>query len=716
MRRRCIDGHYSYLKAVRDNGGIVLEHVNDDAEVDEDVAWVTAVDEGLNTHSRGYATTYGNAPSCEYSYGDMCLVVRVGKPEDRTTPPEPKALKAAARKRRRRESRRELRRTWYKERLRVGGTSYTEPPLMSDDEPLTDSEGTSYDEPEMPEESIDLPPSPSPVYALPPELLCRIFAELCREEPLGGCDNDKDIIVGELSWYISEDEDCENDDDDETSDTSDHSSSSSLCEQRGTLGWAKVTHVCRRWRYAALIDATLWRAFIPGVNAQWTAEILRRSQATALDLRVPSTERLVCISGDVMARVRSLAIKYTGPSKDEAYNFLAHPAPLLEQFEIAIPGRRFADALPLRFPLFDGHAPKLVRFSATEAFGIPWASSLFDSLTNLAIEYNPSLWRYRQHPTLSNILALLHRARAITMLTLVGCFPTKVREDEAWSERVDLPELKYIRLGGVSVGVVTSFLSFVNVPSTATVHVKMFQDAANSGDEWNQEVVSLFNLVSCDHSASVGTMFMSFNLHWLCISSSYDAVPPESLAHPLSHSLDRSLVIEGKTWKVERSLAEHLLAAAPPTAVRALSFATSDNNSDSDALFPLSTPQAFVHAASVEHLRLAGKCGADKLASFIRALEPDTGGAVYFPSLSSLALPNIGLRSAPSEGESDPSVEVALRSMLALRDAAGHRIGTLYVDKGTFKRQRTSREPWMDDLDVKVVPRGYASGEHRKRR
>ncbi|KAI0317146.1 hypothetical protein OF83DRAFT_1172225 [Amylostereum chailletii] len=214
-----------------------------------------------------------------------------------------------------------------------------------------------------------------------------------------------------------------------------------------------------------------------------------------------------------------------------------------------------------------------------------------------------------------------------------------------------------------------------------------------------QEVVALFNLVFRDHAASVGTMFMAFNLHRLCISSSCDAVPPESLAHPRPHSFNRSLVLEGKTWKVKRSLAEHLLEAAPPTAVRALSFTSSDD--DDDVLFPLSTPQAFAHAASVEHLRLAGKCGADKLASSIRALEPGAGGAVYFPSLSSLALPD-GLHSASSEGDSDPPVEVALRSMLASRGAAGHRIGTLY----------TSRKPWMDDLDVKVVPREYALGGH----
>ncbi|KAI0308851.1 hypothetical protein OF83DRAFT_1089489, partial [Amylostereum chailletii] len=416
---RCIDDNYTYLEAVRDNGGIVLEYWRNDREVDESVAWVTGVAEGLNSCSRAFAR-YGNAPSFGYSYGEMCLVVRVGESKDRTTPPDWETLKAAAWRTRRHVARR----IWNDERLRVGDLSYTESSLASDGEPLTDSESEDgYDEPDVPEDYIDLPPDPSPVYALPVELLCRIFAELGREEPLGydsddddsdddnsddddsddddsddddSDDDDSDDDAGERnpSWYISDDEDSENDDDDddddEASDTSDRSSTSSECAsslsgdslRRGSLGWAKVTHVCRHWR-------------------------------------------------------------------------------------------------------------------------------------------------------------------------------------------------------------------------------------------------------------------------------------------------------------------------------------------DSDALFPLSTPQAFVHAASVEHLRLAGKCGADKLASFIRALELDAGGAVYFPSLSSLALPNIGLRSAPSEGESDPSVEGALRSMLALRGAAGHRIGTLHVDKGTFKRQRTSREPWMDDLDVKVVPRGYASGEHR---
>ncbi|KAI0317147.1 hypothetical protein OF83DRAFT_1172226, partial [Amylostereum chailletii] len=163
-----------------------------------------------------------------------------------------------------------------------------------------------------------------------------------------------------------------------------------------------------------------------------------------------------------MARVRSLVVNLnlkhprTGVTQRDVYDFLDQPAPLLEGFElVASDSDSILHSYPLHSELFHGHAPQLVRFSTRDAFEVPWTSPLFTNLAHLTVEYNIKsvTWRYRRHPTLSTILALLHRARHMTTLTLVGCLPTRVREGEAWSKRVDLPELTYIRLGGVSVGV-----------------------------------------------------------------------------------------------------------------------------------------------------------------------------------------------------------------------------------------------------------------------
>jgi len=58
-------------EAIRESGGTILRQ-------DTDVLWVTEPN-GLSGHSQSYVT-YGNEPSVEYMYVDLCLIVHVGRP------------------------------------------------------------------------------------------------------------------------------------------------------------------------------------------------------------------------------------------------------------------------------------------------------------------------------------------------------------------------------------------------------------------------------------------------------------------------------------------------------------------------------------------------------------------------------------------------------------------------------------------------------------
>src|SRR5712671_3372422 len=55
-------------------------------------------------------------------------------------------------------------------------------------------------------------------------------------------------------------------------------------EKPYSLGWAHVTHVCRRWRQIALDDSTLWTHFstTSSRNTEWIAERLSRARNAPL--------------------------------------------------------------------------------------------------------------------------------------------------------------------------------------------------------------------------------------------------------------------------------------------------------------------------------------------------------------------------------------------------------------------------------------------------
>jgi hypothetical protein len=87
------DDFIDISKTVREKGGIVVDQEcwehhddDDDSEIPEEtVEWVTPV-ATFNRKGSTFAT-YGNAPALNVAYGDVCLVVRIGKAGERLAYP-----------------------------------------------------------------------------------------------------------------------------------------------------------------------------------------------------------------------------------------------------------------------------------------------------------------------------------------------------------------------------------------------------------------------------------------------------------------------------------------------------------------------------------------------------------------------------------------------------------------------------------------------------
>ena len=82
------------LDIVRDEGGILVRRDGGrDSEVAEPVEWVTP----LTTHNRqeGAFASHGNEPTLNWAYGDVCMIVRIGKANDRLAYPTVAQVKEA---------------------------------------------------------------------------------------------------------------------------------------------------------------------------------------------------------------------------------------------------------------------------------------------------------------------------------------------------------------------------------------------------------------------------------------------------------------------------------------------------------------------------------------------------------------------------------------------------------------------------------------------
>ncbi|KZT12621.1 uncharacterized protein LAESUDRAFT_8622 [Laetiporus sulphureus 93-53] len=173
--------------------------------------------------------------------------------------------------------------------------------------------------------------------------------------------------------------------------------------EQDDLSWARVSHVCRYWRNAALETPRMWTR-ITVKSEPWTRLLLERTKNLPLvahfDVPVDSSHprmsgfRLLAMNSP---RLRELTISFSNArttlgTKYMVWDALAHPAPLLESFVIQTP---FLDNVngvlnnvPAHAPagVFDGQFHSLWRVELHQCSWC-WSTSLFcNTVTHLVLD------------------------------------------------------------------------------------------------------------------------------------------------------------------------------------------------------------------------------------------------------------------------------------------------------------------------------------------
>jgi hypothetical protein len=264
-----------------------------------------------------------------------------------------------------------------------------------------------------------------PISLLPPEILARIFHLLVLEEP-------------PLSGGQS-------------------------------LGWIRVTHVCRHWRQVALDDLSLW-ARIWGVpkNTKWISEMLARAKSAPLDIEfnAVTAEALLMISSH-LSHTRQLRFHTSCMSMHPTENvrgIYSCEAPALEHFEFTVNAYH---TITFRDMLFKGHAPRLRTFALSRVV-IPWSFIPRGQLTQLKIA-SPNEDLYSPGD-LNQLIDLLVNCPALEILELDSCLPSQLTE-LPHGRTIHLPHLSRLRLCG-STSRIMNMLKMLKLPSSTTLHLQ----------------------------------------------------------------------------------------------------------------------------------------------------------------------------------------------------------------------------------------------------
>jgi hypothetical protein len=240
--------------------------------------------------------------------------------------------------------------------------------------------------------------------------------------------------------------------------------------------WLAVTHVCRRWRNAALSCPFLWVEII-STNFNWTVAMLDRSKDLPIHVSVddggnaqmPCEIRTARLLFSKIHRMQSLAMTcahaiFTCVSS----LFEAEAAPLLQELIIT----NFHPSHPLDLvvrPLFSGKTPSL-QFLSLYRCRVLWSSPLLRcDLVYLSISHVPPDHR----PHLGQVLEVLKRLTRLECLQLDEALPIHITSPNESTtsilsvERLPLNHLRFFSLCARSALDLLDFAASVLIPATA---------------------------------------------------------------------------------------------------------------------------------------------------------------------------------------------------------------------------------------------------------
>lgn len=240
--------------------------------------------------------------------------------------------------------------------------------------------------------------------------------------------------------------------------------------------WLAVTHVCRRWRNAALSCPFLWVEII-STNFNWTVAMLERSKDLPVHVSLDdggsaqmpcaiSTARLLFSK---IHRMQNLAMTCAQAILAcVPVLFEAEAAPLLQELIITNFHPSRSMDLVVR-PLFSGKTPSL-QFLSLYRCRVLWSSPLLQcDLVYLSISHVPPDHR----PHLGQVLDVLKRLTRLECLQLDEALPVHITSPKEpissilCVQRLPLTHLRFFSLCARSALDILDFAASVLIPATA---------------------------------------------------------------------------------------------------------------------------------------------------------------------------------------------------------------------------------------------------------
>ncbi|ETW85563.1 hypothetical protein HETIRDRAFT_414574 [Heterobasidion irregulare TC 32-1] len=269
--------------------------------------------------------------------------------------------------------------------------------------------------------------------------------------------------------------------------------------------WLRITHVCRRWREAAIGCALMWTniMFDP---PPWTTIMLARSRGAPLVIEADVDDSL---SGRTRSERVDLALAHshharvirlrTPPSAANGLIFTLKncPSPLLEVLELRITYRG-----PCYIPedIFVGEAPHL-RSLTLEGCSISWRSHLFSkNLTYLTIVDTP----LQARPSLHDLLSMLRCLSKLQILTLhrsipmipetINALPPLISEHRL----LEFPHMEALSLDGFVIDT-SNLIRYFVIPPAASVLISCRHNPAHANLRISLPVVTAVVEEQCNY-------------------------------------------------------------------------------------------------------------------------------------------------------------------------------------------------------------------------
>ncbi|KAH9926378.1 uncharacterized protein B0H18DRAFT_1118882 [Fomitopsis serialis] len=223
--------------------------------------------------------------------------------------------------------------------------------------------------------------------------------------------------------------------------------------------WIVVSHVCRRWRAAALQCPRLWRRISATLNVDWTAELLRRSGVVplevALDISFPlgrgdrgkSCELILT----QLPRIRTLRLSASKPLSARIIQLLSGTAPMLKNLSISLPWTidlarpEDDESAPFAALIRRERAPRLVSLNIYEV-GMHIQGSCSATLKHIFIQLTADSVIRPYAPVFLDALRAMPSLETITFKRCLLSQRQHILPPHSHLRAVELPRLKSINL------------------------------------------------------------------------------------------------------------------------------------------------------------------------------------------------------------------------------------------------------------------------------